>query len=153
MKPSIRDNVIYRTDGRNGLAYDLPAVVTVTRASHPGDYPCEWCGRNDVPAGEECPANGTQGCRRPPNPLPVPTDDDCVHLTVFTPGGFGSRILDGSGATPAPEDDTAYVGARGFQPGSGTYVEWDVPSAESVEGSDHTYLSWDGVPPRTWRYG
>lgn len=51
--------VLYRTDGRGGITYDLPAVVTCTRESHP---------RNDD------------------NPIPLPETPYHVHLTVFTPG-------------------------------------------------------------------
>lgn len=111
----IGTDVIYRTDGRNGLVYDLPAVITVTRDSHPGDYPD---GRG--------------------NPLPVPESDDHVHLTVFTPGGFGTQLVSpgGSPFTPADED---FVGASELKPGSGSYVEWNVPKAG------------DDVEPRTWR--
>lgn len=97
--PTIGRNVTYRTDGRNGLVYDLPAVVTCTRETHPGDYP-----------------DGQK------NPLPVP-DEGHVHLTVFTPGGYGSVVRDG-GSDPL---DTDFVGADSFMPGSGTYVEWNVP--------------------------
>lgn len=113
-KPTIGRIVTYRTDGRNGLAYDLPAIVTCTRDSHPGDYP-----------------DGQ------PNPLPVP-DQGSVHLTVFTPGGFGSEVTPGS--TP---EDRDFVGAPAFVPGSGTYVEWNVP--EDTIRDAH-------VQPRSWRW-
>ncbi len=108
MKPTLGCVVIYRTDGRNGLEYDLPAIVTCTPETHPGDYPD---GR--------------------PNPLPVP-EAGCVHLTVLTPGGFGTTI-----EQHAPVDDTEFVGAPSIQPGSGTYVEWNVPEGEG---------------PRSWRW-
>lgn len=98
-KPTIGRIVWYRTDGRNGLAYDLPAIITCTRESHPGDYP--------------------DGSR---NPLPVP-DEGCVHLTVFTPGGFGTKV---KGIAGEPFDDD-FIGAPEMFPGSGTYVEWNVP--------------------------
>jgi hypothetical protein len=62
LKPTLGRIVLYRTDGRNGLSYDLPAIITCTEESHAGDYP-----------------DGT------PNDLPVPRKED-VHLTVFTPG-------------------------------------------------------------------
>jgi hypothetical protein len=113
-KPTIGRIVLYRTDGRNGLEYDLPAIVTCTAETHPGDYPD---GRN--------------------NPLPVPTDG--VHLTVFTPGGFGSVVHGMAGEEPRTED---WVGAPNFTPGSGTYVEWDVPEASDPENPE----------PRTWRW-
>lgn len=112
--PTIGRIVIYRTDGRNGLVYDLPAIVSCTQASHPGDYPDESV-----------------------NPLPVPSDEDSVHLTVFTPGGFGSKIDD------ADPDDEDFVGAPTFTPGSGTYVEWDVPRWAGDRGNPE---------PRTWRW-
>lgn len=112
------DIALYRTDGRNGLAYDLPAVVTCTAESHPGDYP-----------------DGS------PNPLPVP-DEGCVHLTVFTPGGYGTTLRD-----KIPEDDTAFTRAWNdkapMTPGSGTYVEWNVPIVAALPG--------EPVPPRTIR--
>lgn len=115
MRPGrLGELVLYRTDGRNGLIYDLPAVITVTPDSHPGDYPD---GRN--------------------NPLPVP-DEGCVHLTVFTPGGFGTTI---SGGVPA--DTGEFVGAAGFNPGSGTYVELNVPGYKADIP--------DSPPARTWR--
>ena len=113
MKATIGRVVHYRTDGRNGLVYDLPAIVTCTRESHPGDYP----------GGER-------------NPLPVP-DEGCVHLTVFTPGGFGSKINEVDGEHPRDGD---WPDAPGFTPGSGSYVEWNVPEA-------------DGEPvARSWRW-
>jgi hypothetical protein len=102
-KPTPGRIVWYQTDGRNGLEYFLPAMVTVTKGSHPGDYPD---GRS--------------------NPLPVPSSDLHVHLTVFTPGGFGTEVHVASGPLPQP-DDEAYKDARKLVPGSGTYVEWDVP--------------------------
>lgn len=112
---------LYRTDGRNGLSYDLPAIVTCTSRSHPGDYP-------DGKA----------------NPLPVP-DEGHVHLTVFTPGGFGTTVMPASGvAGPDAPDDEDFVGGSALKPGSGTYVEWNVPITEKP---------WVGkdVPARTWR--
>lgn len=115
-KATIGRIVIYRTDGRNGLVYDLPAMITCTQETHPGDYP-----------------DGAH------NPLPVPESETHVHLTVFTPGGFGSYVTeDQSGA----EDSAQFVGASSFTPGSGSYVEWSVPfqSAESEP------------EPRTWRW-
>lgn len=107
--PGIGRIVVYRTDGRNGLVYDLPAIVTVTPDSHPGNYP------NDER-----------------NPLPVP-DDGCVHLTVFSPGGFGTTVKGGD-----------FVGAADMKPGSGTYVEHNVPY-----GGQETY---GNAPPRSWRW-
>lgn len=99
--------VHYQTDERNGLRYVLPAVITVTQDSHPGDYP----------SGDA-------------NPLPVPDSESHVHLTVLSPGGFGSSI----GADAGEE----WKGAPGFTPGSGTYVEWNVPfSAEGASRSWH----------------
>lgn len=112
MTPTIGRIVLYRTDGRNGLVYDLPAIVTCTAETHPGDYPD---GRS--------------------NPLPVPTDG--VHLTVFTPGGFGSQVKQGE-----DPDQLDWVGAEAFTPGSGTYVEWDVPEASNA----------DDPEPRSWRW-
>lgn len=112
MKPTICRMVVYRTDGRNGLEYDLPAVITVTRDSHPGPlYP--------------------DGSR---NPLPVPETEEHVHLTVFTPGGFGTTI---GPAKVDPDSSAAFVGAQEITPGSGSYVEWNVPKGEG---------------PRTWRW-
>ena len=107
-------DVIYRTDGRNGLVYDLPAKITVTRDTHPGDYP--------------------DGRR---NPLPVP-DEGCVHLTVFTPGGFGTELVE-EDERYVPGDDSAYVGAAGLYPGSGTYVEWNVPYEGDVNHIERTW--------------
>lgn len=98
--PNIGCIVTYRTDGRNGMVYDLPAIVTCTADTHPGDYP-----------------DGKH------NPLPVP-EGDSVHLTVFTPGGFGTTV--GFSPTVVP-DDADFVGAHSIKPGSGSYVEWSVP--------------------------
>ena len=95
--------VWYQTDGRNGLDYYLPAMVTVTRDSHPGDYP-----------------DGT------PNSLSVPSSDLHVHLTVFTPGGFGSVYTDQDDGESRYEQESA-IRPKKFTPGSGTYVEHDVP--------------------------
>lgn len=121
--PRLGQMVLYRTDGRNGLVYDLPAIVTVIQTSHPGDYP----------EGES-------------NPLPVPSSGH-AHLTVFTPGGFGTQVVDhhesasgGKGTSVhEPESDEDFVGAASFVPGSGTYVELDVPPADME------------IEPRTWR--
>lgn len=112
--------VWYQTDERNGLSYFLPAIVTVTTQTHPGDYP-----------------DGSK------NPLPVPTDDDHVHLTVYTPGGFGTKVVtnDGREADPANAHggDEVFKAAEQLLPGSGTYVELDVPYNE--QGA-----------PRSWRW-
>jgi hypothetical protein len=120
MRPTLGRIVIYRTDGRNGLDYDLPAMITVTRDTHPGDYPD---GRH--------------------NPCPVPSSDTHVHLTVFTPGGYGTTVVtdDGPRGAHDPDDDTEFVGAHSMIPGSGTYVELDVPF------NDKHYKV-----PRTWQW-
>ena len=118
MTPTIGRIVTYRTDGRNGLAYDLPAVVNCTRDTHPGDYP--------------------DGRR---NPLPVP-DEGCVHLTVFTPGGYGTAVRDSTEALNRQPGDGDFPGADDLIPGSGTYVEWNVP--QSADGVDPF--------PRSWRW-
>jgi hypothetical protein len=98
--------VWYQTDGRNGLDYILPAIVTVTRESHPGDYP-----------------DGV------PNSLPIPTTEYHVHLTVFTPGGFGSTYVDHDDVESEYDQEAMPNLGRPkrFTPGSGTYTEWDVP--------------------------
>jgi hypothetical protein len=96
--------VHYQTDGRNGLNYYLPAMITVTRDSHPGDYP-----------------DGSS------NPLPVPSSDTHVHLTVLTPGGFLSKLVGPKGGLVPVEASQEFKNAATFVPGSGTYVEWDVP--------------------------
>lgn len=118
-KPYLGQDVLYQTDERNGLKYALPAKITVIRASHPGDYP-----------------DGSN------NPLPVPESDWHVHLTVFTPGGFGTTVTDPKSdhePLPGHQSDEAFVGAKQFKPGSGTYVELNVPY--DPEGG-----------PRTWRF-
>ena len=117
MKPTLGRIVLFRTDGRNGLVYDLPAMITVTRDTHPGDYP-----------------DGSQ------NPLPVPESDTHVHLTVFTPGGFGSVVESDMEPLSGDDKSKAYVGADTFKPGSGTYVEWNVPFCK--EGSQILSRSW-----------
>lgn len=97
--------VWYQTDGRNGLDYLLPAIVTVTQDSHPGDYP-----------------DGT------PNSLPVPSSPTHVHLTVYTPGGFGSKYHTEEGEQGWSDYQRDNLGRPSqFTPGSGTYTEWDVP--------------------------
>jgi hypothetical protein len=117
-KPTIGRIVIYRTDGRNGISYDLPAMVNCTKDTHPGDYP-----------------NGQR------NPLPVPESDMHVHLTVFTPGGFGSTVETTEGTQ---NDSSAFVGATTFTPGSGSYVECNVPPCP--EDVIHA------IPSRSWRW-
>jgi hypothetical protein len=114
-KPTIGRIVHYRTDGRNGLVYDLPAIITCTEATHPGAYP-------------DGQANG----------LPVPIGD-FVHLTVFSPGGFGTTVRSGI----KPENDAEFVGAHTITPGSGTYVEWNVPFTKESE---------ELIPARSWRW-
>jgi hypothetical protein len=107
--------VLYQTDGRNGLDYVLPAVVTVSRDSHPGDYP------------------DGQG-----NSLAVPITDQHVHLTVFTPGGFGSTYVAGGVESEYEQESMPNLGRPdSFTPGSGTYVEWNV--AYDPEGSRRSW--------------
>lgn len=113
-KPRLGEVVIYRTDGRNGMSYDLPAIITCVRGTHPGDYP-----------------DGSK------NPLPVPEDDFSVHLTVFTPGGFGTKIH----VDEDPEDED-FVGATTMKPGSGSYVEWNVPQHADYQKN---------IENRSWR--
>lgn len=133
--PTIGRIVIYRTDARNGLSYDLPAIITCTRSTHPGNYP-----------------DGKK------NPLPKPSSDMHVHLTVFSPGGFGTEIrnADGGKFNPAKTQrgDKAYKGADAIIPGSGSYVELDVPCFDP--GSQGMLLSSEeiaeGAPPRSWRW-
>lgn len=112
--------VWYQTDGRGGLDYYLAAIVSVTQDSHPGDYP-----------------DGQ------PNSLQVPSSPHHVHLTVFTPGGYGSKYhtVEGeSGWSDYQQDDLENLGRPdSFTPGSGTYVEHDVP--HDPQGS-----------PRSWRW-
>jgi hypothetical protein len=118
--PKVGKTVLYQTDGRNGLDYALPAIVTVTQDSYPGDYP----------DGE-------------PNSLDVPSSPSHVHLTVLTPGGFGSTYQSGdeeSGWSDYQQEDLENLGRPSqFTPGSGTYVEHDVPF--DANGGR-----------RTWRY-
>lgn len=113
--------VLYQTDGRNGLDYVLPAIVTVTEASHPGDYP-------DGKA----------------NSLPVPASDQHVHLTVFTPGGFGSTYVSGGVQSEYEQESNPNLGRPDtFTPGSGSYVEWDVP--HDPDGGRRTWRwHWEG---------
>ena len=109
-KPTPGRIVWYQTDGRNDLDYLLPAIVTVTEDSHPGDYP-----------------DGT------PNSLAVPSSDMHCHLTVLTPGGFGSVYASHDGdvteyAAGTDKDELENLGRPAFfTPGSGSYVEHDVP--------------------------
>lgn len=121
--PTLGRIVIYRTDGRNGLVYDLPAMINCTMKTHPGDYP--------------------DGSR---NPLPVPSAEDCIHLTVMSPGGFGTKVVDDEGIEYNPDmqhtDTSVFVGAATIRSGSGTYVELDVPAARDFENPG----------PRTWRW-
>ena len=120
--------VLYRTDGRNGLVYDLPAIITVTPQSHPGDYP-----------------DGSA------NPLPVP-DEGCVHLTVFTPGGYGIEVVIGEDNAELLIGDEAYKGATRFTPGSGTYVEHNVPQWLARTSSLEDGGKRQEPEPRTWRW-
>lgn len=119
MKPTIGRIVIYRTDRRNGLTYDLPAIITCTFDSHPGDYP-----------------DGHS------NPLPKPKDENHVHLTVFSPGGFGTTI---DNSDQPPVNDEEFKTAAVMTPGSGTYVEHNVPMAP-LDTDDPEKMK------RTWRW-
>jgi hypothetical protein len=75
--PTIGRIVLYRTDGRGGPSYDLPAVITGTAASHPD-------------AGPEDLSGGWSWRDVPGNPVPIPcTFDGYVHLHVMTPGPSG----------------------------------------------------------------
>lgn len=124
--PTIGRLVYYRTDGRNGLDYDLPAIVVTTEDTHPGDYP-----------------DGSQ------NPLPIPMGNQ-VHLAVATPGGFGTKVT--GVAEPESED---FVGALTFLPGAGGYVELNVPHAgEAYDGVSASVNdpAHKNVPARSWRW-
>ena len=101
--------VWYQTDGRNDIDYFIPAIVTVTQSSHPGDYP-----------------DGK------PNSLKVPSSELHVHLVAFTPGGFGSTYVSGGETSEFQQESMPNLGKpESFKPGSGSYVELDVPySAE-----------------------
>lgn len=141
--PTIGRVGLYRTDGRNGLVYDLASDVIVTRESHPGDYPCRYCERIDVADPFQCPERKRgQACDRPKNPLMVP-DEGHVHLLVKTPGGFGTQVFhegeDGSAHIVRGHGDQDFVGAPTFSPGSGTYVELNVPVVREAT-------------PRSWRW-
>lgn len=118
-KPTIGRVVLYRTDGRNDLSYDLPAIITCTSETHPGDYP-----------------DGRK------NPLPVPESPSTVHLTIFTPGGFGTRTNKSSWAAIHTSDED-FPDAEIMTTGSGSYVEWNVPYYVPYE-TDRA--------KRTWRY-
>lgn len=147
--PTIGRIVIYRTDGRDGLSYDLPAIVNCTPDTHPGDYPCETCeGSGEVTERHEPWAAERIGCqdcggtgKGARNPLPVP-DHDCVHLTVFTPGGYGTAVVDGEGYEHHDPSSEQFTTADVLLPGSGTYVEWNVPGPASD----------DDPAPRSWRW-
>lgn len=120
-KPNIGRIVWYRTDGRNGLVYDLPAIINCTQETHPGDYP-----------------NGAH------NPCPVPSSPTHVHLTVFTPGGVGTAVMPtDEDFAREPESDADFVGAMQMVPGTGTYVELDVPLDQAVDADPK---------PRSWRW-
>jgi hypothetical protein len=113
--PKVGDLVIYQTDGRNDLDYHLPAIVSVTQDTHPGDYP-----------------DGS------PNSLGVPSSPTHVHITVLTPGGFGSEYTSAEGETTrysdTPQEELPNLGKpASFNPGSGTYVEQDVPFGPNNE--------------------
>jgi hypothetical protein len=177
-KPTIGHIIIYRTDGRNGLSYDLPAMINCTRDTHPGDYPAAWdvhregwpdgCIPGDVPVGcngvaievargmgivhkshlELCSVHGPKK-----NPLPVPESDMHVHLTVFTPGGYGTVVTQkadnplGAEINDQPESED-FVGALALIPGSGSYVEHNVPPAtEFLNNPDNMRAEL-----RTWRW-
>lgn len=122
-KPTIGRIVIYRTDGRNGLVYDLPAIITCTEETHPGDYPPS----EEHPEGRK-------------NPLPKP-EGTSVHLTVFTPGGFGTQLWADETMQLTPTSEQ-FPGAELMAPGSGTYVEWNVPEFVEVEGQEIGARSW-----------
>lgn len=109
------------------MAYDLPAIITCTAETHPGDYP-----------------DGRK------NPLPVPESEDHVHLTVFTPGGYGTQVQLGHNLMVDPQSDADFVGARGFKPGSGTYVELNVPYSGSPP-VEQAGVDWQ-IPSRSWRW-
>lgn len=127
-KPMIGLSVYYRTDGRNGLVYDLPAIINCTQETHPGDYP-----------------DGSK------NPLPVPSSPMHVHLTVFTPGGFGTKIMpQEENQWRAPHHDREFKQGVEMAPGSGTYVELDVPFFDPTV-PDRSKDNRD-PNPRSWRW-
>jgi hypothetical protein len=146
MKPTIGRIVWFRTDGRNGLTYDLPAIITCTKDTHPGDYvrhkpTCNLLTDESEEPWPEAECSCTPTVER--NPLPVPEDDVHVHLTVFTPGGYGSFIPKKANKQIRKHDSSEFVGAQEFIPGSGSYVEWNVPMFDANVG---------GSMKRTWRW-
>lgn len=107
------------------MSYDLPAIINCTEETHPGDYP-----------------DGSK------NPLPVPKGTN-VHLTVFTPGGFGTKIMrEDENQWRAPYHDREFKEPGEMAPGSGTYVEWDVPFFDPDSIPDEGWR----IPNRSWRW-
>ena len=99
-RPVITSLVKYRSKTGN---YDLPAVVNCTR---------ETIDAKGVELGH----------------VPALSADDCVHLTVFTPGKEG---------TSRGEMDTIGLSVNK----GGSYTEWDIPFDDSEEPA-----------PGTWRW-
>lgn len=71
LTPTLGRIVMYRTDGRNGISYDLPAMIVCTEDSHVGDYP-----------------DGTRNLL----PVPATAEHGEVHLVVFTPGQGAASV-------------------------------------------------------------
>jgi hypothetical protein len=112
------ETVLYRSDGRGGKVYDVPAVVTMVQKSHvdlPHLRAAEEANRValafDVEDSGDDPevarANGwvtssSDGLLVGTNPLPIPLDGT-VHLRVWSPGEPYRELsvpYDPTGATP-----------------------------------------------------
>lgn len=112
------ETVLYRSDGRGGKVYDVPAIVTMVQKSHV-DLPLLRAAEEadkvllaidaDIVVGseEQARADGyvlkaSDGLFVGENPLPIP-HDGTVHLRVFTPGEPYRELsvpYDPTGTTP-----------------------------------------------------
>lgn len=123
--PSIGRIVVFRS--RTGK-YDVPAIITATTATlNPEGVAAYLRSQDLLEAGDDA-YTGRKG-------VPPLSSDDCVHLTVFTPGIPGQR---GSADDFLAAPSTGIIGENV----AGCYQEFDVPASTGL-----------GDPaPGTWRW-
>lgn len=113
-RPSVGRIVLYRS--RTGT-YTVPAIITATARSL----------ARGVDAGH----------------VPGLSDEDNVHLTVFTPGKPGMR----GGADFLCESEHGRS-----ENVAGCYQEWDIPPSISLGNEQSEDPDNEGFPPGTWAW-
>lgn len=114
--PSVGRIVLYRS--RTG-SYTVPAIITATSSS---------LNQAGVDAGH----------------VPALSDEDNVHLTVFTPGEPGMR-----GDAGDFRCESEHVRSENV---AGCYQEWDIPPADVLANEQNADPDNEGFAPGTWAW-